>query len=53
MKAGGYAAKNNQLKRMNGSGVTDSINPSFGNVNALAKWQEFKKSLKLEFDLTC
>jgi len=53
MKAGGYAAKNNQLKRINGSGINDSINFSSGDVIALAKWQEFKKSLKLEFDLTC
>jgi len=38
MKTGGYAAKNNQSKRINSHGVTDSINSSFGNVNALAKW---------------
>ena len=53
MKAGGYAAKNNQLKRINRSGINDSINFSSGDVIALAKWQEFKKNLKLEFDLTC
>lgn len=53
MKSGGYAAKNNQLKRINGSGINDSISSSTGDVIALAKWQEFKKNLKLEFDLTC
>jgi len=31
MKAGGYAAKNNQMKRISGSGVTDSINSSISN----------------------
>lgn len=53
MKAGGYAAKNNQLKRINGPTVNDNINSNLGNVNALNKWHEFKKSLKLEFDLIC
>lgn len=53
MKAGGYAAKNNQLKRINGSGITDSINSNSGDMIAIVKWQEFKKNLKLEFDLIC
>lgn len=53
MKAGGYAAKNNQLKRINGSGINDCNNSSSGDAITFAKWQEFKKNLKIEFDLTC